>query len=78
MAEETAKFIDAEGREWRAIIQWGHPAPGELGIVAVRFECADPAEGPRVGFALQSAITDADQEELREALAESEPAREIG
>jgi hypothetical protein len=78
MTEEMAKFGDDEGREWTATIQWGHPAPGELGIVAVRFECADPAEAPRVGFALQRAIAEADQEELREALANSEPARAIG
>lgn len=78
MTEETAKFSDVEGREWTATIQWGHPAPGELGIVAVRFECADPAEDARVGFAFERAIAERDEDELREALAESEPAREIG
>lgn len=79
MGEPDAKFSDRAGREWTVRVQWGHPAPAELGIVAVRFECpGDPGEPARVGFALREAVESGDAEALREALAESDPARSIG
>jgi hypothetical protein len=79
MTRNAATFADAQGREWTVMIQWGHPVPAERGIVAVRFECLDDAAEPaRLGYAMQAAIESLDEEELREALYDSEPAREIG
>jgi hypothetical protein len=79
MVRNAATFADDDGREWTVLIQWGHPVPAERGIVAVRFECLDDdAEPPRVGYAMQAAIEQIDDDALREALYESEPAHEIG
>lgn len=79
MSRNAATFADAQGREWTVIVQWGHPVPAERGIVAVRFVCVDDAAEPaRVGYAMQDAIEQVDEESLQEALYDSEPAREIG
>jgi hypothetical protein len=56
-------------------VQYGHPAPTELGIYAARFECPeDPAEPARVGFLRMDAVQSGDQAMLRDALAEADPA----
>jgi hypothetical protein len=79
MTRNAATFADAEGREWTVMVQWGHQVPAERGIVAVRFQCLDdPAEPPRVGYTMLDAIERIDEEELQDALYDSEPAQEIG
>jgi len=76
MPNPDATFTDSEGREWAVLVQWGHPAPSELGIVAVRFE--SPDQPPRVGFALREFVESGDAGGLRDALSESDPATAIG
>jgi hypothetical protein len=72
-------FQDEQGRGWLVEIQYGHPAPTELGIYAARFRCPeDPAEPVRVGFVQSDWVDQADEAALRVALAESDPARVIG
>ncbi|HEX2076210.1 MAG TPA: hypothetical protein VHG08_00825 [Longimicrobium sp.] len=79
MPNGKAIFQDERGRGWLVEIQYGHPAPTELGIYAARFHCPeDPDEPVRVGFLLLDAIEMGDEEGLREALAESEPAQAVG
>ncbi|HEX2094213.1 MAG TPA: hypothetical protein VHG28_17550 [Longimicrobiaceae bacterium] len=79
MSDADVAFFDDRGREWAVRIQWGHPTPAELGIVAVRFECVSaPDEPARVGFALRDVVESGDTEGLREALSESDPAHVIG
>lgn len=74
-----ATFSDPDGRRWAVWIQWGHPAPSELGIVAARFECvSEAAEPARVGFVLRGAVESAVESDLRVALSEADPARGIG
>lgn len=79
MAQDRAIFSDEQGRGWLVQIQYGHPAPTELGIYAARFECPEAPEEPvRVGFVLMGDVEAADEEALRESLAEADPAEEIG
>lgn len=79
MQSDKAIFQDERGRGWLVEVQYGHPAPTELGIFAARFRCPeDAAEPVRVGFLQIEAVNTADEAALREALAESEPARGIG
>jgi hypothetical protein len=60
-------------------IQYGHPAPAELGIFAARFVCPeDPDEPVRVGFVQLQWVEMSIEKELQRALDESDPAREIG
>lgn len=79
MPNDRAIFQDEQGRSWLVEVQYGHPAPTELGIYAARFRCPeDDAEPVRVGFLLIDAVESGDELLLREALAESEPAEAIG
>lgn len=79
MTKDRAIFQDERGRGWLVEVQYGHPAPTELGIYAARFRCPeDPDEPVRVGFLNLDAVAGDDEEQLREALAEAEPAAEIG
>ncbi|HEX8395200.1 MAG TPA: hypothetical protein VF665_22825 [Longimicrobium sp.] len=79
MPKDRAIFQDVQERSWLAEIQYGHPSPTELGIYAARFQCPeDPAEPVRVGFIQIDAIEQDDEEALRDALAESDPASAIG
>jgi hypothetical protein len=76
---DRAIFTDESGRGWLVEILYGHPAPAELGIHAARFTCPeDPAEPVRVGYVEMRWVEAGDEAVLREALAESEPARAIG
>lgn len=60
-------------------MQYGHPSPTEIGIFAARFRCPEaPEEKTRVGFLDIAAIENDDETILREALAEADPATEIG
>ena len=75
---DRAIFQDAQGRGWLVEVQYGHPAPTELGIYAARFQCPeDPTEPVRVGFLQIDAVERGDEAMLRDALAESEPARMV-
>ena len=77
--KDRAIFQDDEGRGWLAEVLYGHPAPTERGIYAVRFRCPEAPEEPvRVGYLEMEAIAADDEELLREALEEAEPASEIG
>jgi hypothetical protein len=79
MAEDRAIFQDEHGRGWLVEVQYGHPSPTELGIYAARFICPEMPEEPvRVGFLYLAAVEQGDEAALLEALAEAEPAREIG
>lgn len=79
MAKDRAIFQDERGRGWLVEILYGHPAPTERGIYGARFRCPeDPEEPVRVGFVEVEAVQSGDEELLAEALAESEPAREVG
>jgi hypothetical protein len=79
MPDDRAIFQDEQGRGWLVEVQYGHPSPTELGIYAARFLCPEAADEPvRVGFLYLAAVQRGDEAALREALAEAEPAREIG
>ena len=79
MPHDKAIFQDKQGRGWLVEIQYGHPAPTEMGIYAARFVCPeDPAEGVRVGFVQLGWVAEGDEGALQMALSESDPAREIG
>ncbi|CAN5846867.1 hypothetical protein BH23GEM6_BH23GEM6_15160 [soil metagenome] len=79
MPSDRAIFQDDQGRGWLVEVQYGHPAPTELGIYAARFICPeDSDEFVRVGFLYLDAVESGDERRLREALAEAEPARSIG
>jgi hypothetical protein len=79
MSNDRAIFPDGKGRGWLVEVLHGHPSPTELGIHAVRFTCPeDPDEPVRVGYLYREAIERNDEAALREALAESEPARAVG
>jgi hypothetical protein len=79
MTTDRAIFPDEQGRGWLVELLFGHPAPSELGIYAARFTCPEAAEEPvRVGYVYQEALERNDERALREALAESEPARAVG
>jgi hypothetical protein len=79
MVDDRAIFQDEHGRGWLVEVQYGHPSPTELGIFAARFVCPETPEEPvRVGFLYLAAVEKGDEAALREALAEAEPAREIG
>ncbi len=79
MAKDRAIFQDEQGRGWLVEVMYGHPAPTERGIYAARFQCPeDPDEPVRVGYLFIDAVEHDDEDELREALAESEPATAIG
>ncbi|HET6231353.1 MAG TPA: hypothetical protein VFE05_14870 [Longimicrobiaceae bacterium] len=77
--KDKAIFQDERGRGWLVEVQYGHPAPTERGIYAARFQCPeDPAEPVRVGFLFIDSVARGDEELLREALAEADPATAIG
>jgi hypothetical protein len=77
--QDKAIFEDKQGRGWLVEIQYGHPAPTEMGIYAARFVCPeDPGEGVRVGFVQLDWVSSADERALQMALSESDPAKEIG
>ena len=79
MSNDRAIFQDERGRGWLVEVQYGHPSPTELGIYAARFVCPeDEAEPVRLGFLYLAGLESGDEGYLREALAESEPAKEIG
>ncbi len=79
MNRDRAIFQDEQGRGWLVEIQYGHPAPAELGIFAARFLCPeDSDEAVRLGFVKMDWITEADESALRMALAEADPASPIG
>jgi hypothetical protein len=79
MQRDRAIFRDEAGRGWLVEIQYGHPAPAEMGIFAARFRCPEePAEPVRIGFVRIDWVARADEEALRTALAEADPARPIG
>jgi hypothetical protein len=79
MTHDRAIFQDGQGRGWLVEIQYGHPAPAELGIYAARFICPeDAAEGVRVGFVRIDWVRAGDEAALRVALSESDPAQPIG
>jgi hypothetical protein len=76
---DRAIFQDNQGRGWLVEIQYGHPAPTELGIYAARFVCPEAETEPvRVGFVEMGWVERTDERLLRRALAEADPAREIG
>lgn len=76
---DKAIFQDEFGRGWLVEIQYGHPAPAELGIYAARFMCPeDETEPTRVGFVQIDWLDPCDEYTLRRALEESEPARPVG
>lgn len=76
---DRAIFQDDRGRGWLVELQYGHPAPTELGIFAARFVCPeDPDESVRVGFVQREWVESGDEQALRMALSESDPARAIG
>ncbi|MEX0912060.1 MAG: hypothetical protein WD737_01355 [Gemmatimonadota bacterium] len=79
MTRDKAIFRDEAGRGWLVEIQYGHPAPTELGIYAARFQCPeDPEEALRVGFVQLEWVESGSEYDLRLALSESDPATEIG
>ena len=79
MPNDRAIFTDERGRGWLVEVQYGHPSPTELGIYAARFQCPEAPEEPvRVGFLYIQAVERGDEAALRQALAESEPARAVG
>ena len=76
---DRAIFPDSSGRGWLVEIQYGHPAPAELGIYAATFTCPeDEAEPVRLGYVEMRWVESGDEAALRMALSESEPARAIG
>jgi hypothetical protein len=78
MANDRAIFQDEQGRGWLVEVEFGHPVPAERGIFAARFTCPEAPEEPvRVGYLFIQAVETGDEEALREALADSEPARAI-
>ena len=79
MNRDRAIFQDERGRGWLVEIQYGHPAPAELGIFAARFLCPeDPTEAVRLGFVQMDWVASSDEAALRMALAEADPAAPIG
>lgn len=79
MASDRAIFQDERGRGWLVEVQYGHPAPTELGIYAARFVCPEDEDEPvRLGFLYLAAVETGNEAALREALAEADPARPIG
>lgn len=79
MMKDRAIFQDEAGRAWLVEIMFGHPAPTERGIFAARFQCPeDPDEPVRVGYVQADWLAVTEEEALRYALAEAEPAHEIG
>lgn len=79
MGADKAIFQDERGRGWLVEIQYGYPAPAELGIFAAQFRCPeDESEPVRIGFVERGWVESGDEAELRMALAESDPATEIG
>jgi hypothetical protein len=78
MPKDRAIFQDEKGRAWLAELEYGHPVPTERGIYAARFTCPEAPEEPvRVGYLFLQTVEAGDEEALREALEESEPARAI-
>jgi hypothetical protein len=76
---DRAIFQDGTGRGWLVEIQYGHPAPTELGIYAARFACPEDGSEPvRLGFVQIDWVTSGDEMALRAALAEADPAEPIG
>ena len=76
---DRAIFQDEAGRGWLVEIEYGHPSPTELGIYAARFTCPEEEDEPvRVGFVELAWVETGNEAELRAALVNSDPAREIG
>ena len=76
---DRAIFQDEMGRGWLVEIEYGHPAPTELGIFGARFTCPEaPDEPVRIGFVEIAWLQTNDETELRAALANADPARAIG
>lgn len=74
MTVNDTTFSDADGRDWRVRILWGHPSPTELGIHAARFDPVDDPDGEtRVGYVEIGWLEENDEEMLQEALEEAEP-----
>lgn len=79
MSRDKAIFQDERERGWLVEIQYGHPAPAELGIYAATFTCPeDESEPVRLGYVEIGWVEAGDEGALRMALSESEPARAIG
>lgn len=77
--QDRAIFQDEQGRGWLVEIEYGHPAPAELGIFGARFTCPEAPEEPvRIGFVEMNWLHTGNESELRAALANAEPARAIG
>lgn len=77
--QSRAIFQDGAGRGWLVEVLFGHPAPAERGIYAARFTCPEAPEEPvRVGFVMIDWVAEQDEELLREALEEADPADGIG
>jgi hypothetical protein len=79
MSNDRAIFQDDQGRGWLVEVQYGHPAPTELG----HLRRALPVPGGPGGAGARRVPLPAgggggDEGMLREALAEAEPAQEIG
>lgn len=76
---DRAIFQDLEGRGWLVEVEYGRPAPTELGIFAARFTCPEAPEDPvRIGFVELAWVEGSNEAELRVALANADPARAIG
>ncbi|MGH7458964.1 MAG: hypothetical protein ACREKN_07815 [Longimicrobiaceae bacterium] len=79
MNSDRVIFQDERGRGWLVEVLHGHPVPSELGVVAARFRCPeDPEEPVRVGFLERQELASGDEPALRRALADADPASEIG
>lgn len=79
MANDKAIFQDEQGRSWLVEVEFGQPVPTERGIYGVRFTCPEAPEEPvRAGYLFLEAVVTGDEAALREALADSQPARAIG
>lgn len=78
-SRDRAIFQDEQGRGWLVEIEYGHPAPTELGIFGARFTCPEAEGEPvRIGFVEMSWLQTDNEAELRAALANADPARAIG
>ena len=76
---DRAIFQDELGRGWLVEVEYGHPAPTELGIFGARFTCPEaPNEPVRIGFVEIGWLESGNEAELRAALANADPARAIG
>jgi len=77
--DERAEFTDDRGRRWEVQVLWAHPALPERGIFGARYTCTDDAAEPvRIGYIQRWALESADEDLMREMLAEAEPGTAIG